>query len=201
MKFTRTAIWSVFGFVAATNLSANSNVAAFAPIPANGVISRQNSRNIASAFTPRSIANKTGSKRMSSNSPTSLNSYTIGIVGATGAVGKEIRNCLEDRGVIKVDKLRFFGSERSAGKKVATKNSGEVEIELFDVDAARQCDIVFLAVDGDFALAHAKAISEGDDGAVVIDNSVSLRRRSWFLMFNIFYIVGICDLTSTTKLS
>ena len=150
-------------------------MAAFAPIPANGVASRQNSRNIASAFTPRSIANKTGSKRMSSNSPTSLNSYTIGIVGATGAVGKEIRNCLEDRGVIKVDKLRFFGSERSAGKKVATKNSGEVEIELFDVDAARQCDIVFLAVDGDFALAHAKAISEGDDGAVVIDNSVSLR--------------------------
>ena len=111
---------------------------------------------------------------MASDSTTSLNSYTVGIVGATGAVGKEIRNCLEDRGVIKVDKLRFFGSKRSAGKTVSTKNSGDVEIELFDVDAARECDVVFLAVDGDFALAHAKAISEGDDGAVVIDNSVSV---------------------------
>jgi len=105
---------------------------------------------------------------------TSLNSYTVGIVGATGAVGKEIRNCLEDRGILAVEKLRFFGSERSAGKKVATK-SGEVEIELFDVAAARECDVVFLAVDGDFALAHAKAISEGDDGAVVIDNSSAFR--------------------------
>ena len=106
-------------------------------------------------------------------SSTSLNSYTVGIVGATGAVGKEIRNCLEDRGILKVDKLRFFGSSRSAGKTVSTKNSGDVEIELFSVDSARECDVIFLAVDGDFSLAHAKAISEGDDGAVVIDNSVS----------------------------
>lgn len=112
------------------------------------------------------------------SSSTSLNSYTVGIVGATGAVGKEIRNCLEDRGILKVDKLRFFGSKRSAGKTVSTKNSGDVEIELFEVEAARECDVVFLAVDGDFALAHAKAISEGDDGAVVIDNSVSRTRIS-----------------------
>jgi aspartate-semialdehyde dehydrogenase len=123
---------------------------------------------------------------MASASSTSLNSYTIGIVGATGAVGKEIRNCLEDRGVIKVDKLRFFGSKRSAGKTVTTKNSGDVEIELFGVEAARECDIVFLAVDGDFALAHAKAISEGDDGAVVIDNSVSL---STFRVSVLYYAV------------
>ena len=170
MKVTRFAIWSALGFVAATTLSTTTSVNAFAPIPANTAINRQNSGTTSAVFTPRSIA----SKRMASASSTSLNSYTIGIVGATGAVGKEIRNCLEDRGVIKVDKLRFFGSKRSAGKTVTTKNSGDVEIELFGVEAARECDIVFLAVDGDFALAHAKAISEGDDGAVVIDNSVSL---------------------------
>ena len=35
-----------------------------------------------------------------------------------------------------------------------------------------ECDVVFLAVSGDFSLEHAKAISDGDDGAVVIDNSV-----------------------------
>jgi len=169
MKFTRTAIWSAFGFVAATTLSTTPTVNAFAPISTNTATQTRTS----AAFTPRSIANSKISESMASS--TSLNSYTVGIVGATGAVGKEIRNCLEDRGILKVDKLRFFGSKRSAGKTVSTKNSGDVEIELFEVDAARECDVVFLAVDGDFALAHAKAISEGEDGAVVIDNSSAFR--------------------------
>jgi hypothetical protein len=105
--------------------------------------------------------------------------YTVAIVGATGAVGKEIRNCLEDRGVLPVDKLRIFGSERSAGSKVDTK-FGEVEVELFDVAKARECDVVFLAVSGDFSLEHAEAITAGDDGAVVIDNSVRWRGPDWF---------------------
>jgi len=100
--------------------------------------------------------------------------YSVGIVGATGAVGKEIRQCLETRGKLPVDKLRIFGSERSAGTTVQTKY-GDVTVELFSVDAARQCNVVFLAVDGDFALKHAKNICEGDDGAVVIDNSSAFR--------------------------
>jgi len=173
MKFTSAALFSAIGFVAATTtLSTTTN--AFAPLPAS---TRQNSGTTPIAFTPRSILenqsnNAHNSRSMSS---TTLNSYTIGIVGATGAVGKEIRNCIEDRGVLKVDKLRFFGSKRSAGKTVSTKNSGDVDIELFSVDAARECDVVFLAVDGDFALEHAKAISAGDDGAIVIDNSSAFR--------------------------
>lgn len=97
---------------------------------------------------------------------------TVGIVGATGAVGKEVKECLETR-KFPVEKLRIFGSERSAGKSVET-DFGTVTVELFDVAKARECDVVFLAVSGDFALEHAKAISEGDDGAVCIDNSVSV---------------------------
>ena len=116
-----------------------------------------------SAFAP--------TKSFVSKSSTSLN-YSVGIVGATGAVGKEIRQVMEDRDALPVDKLRIFGSARSAGKTVETKY-GDIEVELFDVDSARQCDVVFLAVDGDFALEHAEKISAGDDGAVVIDNSVS----------------------------
>jgi len=100
--------------------------------------------------------------------------YSVGIVGATGAVGKEIRGCLENRGKLDVDQLRIFGSERSAGSTVETKY-GDIQVELFSEDAARECDVVFLAVDGDFALKHAKNICEGEDGAVVIDNSSAFR--------------------------
>jgi aspartate-semialdehyde dehydrogenase len=97
-------------------------------------------------------------------------SYSVGIVGATGAVGKEIRQVLENRD-FPVQQLRIFGSERSAGKKMETKY-GSVEVELFDVDKARECDVVFLAVSGDFALKYAKELVAGDDGCVCIDNSV-----------------------------
>ena len=94
--------------------------------------------------------------------------YSVGIVGASGAVGKEIISVLEKSQDFPIDKLRLFGSSRSAG----TKGAGDVEIELFSVAAARECDVIFLAVSGDFAKEHARDICEGDDGAVVIDNSV-----------------------------
>jgi aspartate-semialdehyde dehydrogenase len=97
-------------------------------------------------------------------------SYTVGVVGATGAVGKEIVGCLE-KSSFPVGKLRIFGSSRSAGS-TRTTGFGDIEVELFEEDKARECDVVFLAVDGDFALKHARNIAEGDDGAVVIDNSV-----------------------------
>ena len=105
----------------------------------------------------------------------SASPLNVGIVGATGAVGKEIVGCLEKRS-FPVGNLRIFGSERSAGREVDTK-FGKVTVELFSEDAARECDVVFLAVDGDFSLAHAENICEGDDGAVVIDNSSAFRYK------------------------
>jgi hypothetical protein len=119
---------------------------------------------------------------LSSQSASSLQmSLTVGIVGATGAVGKEIRQVLEKRGMLPVEKLRIFGSARSAGSTVDTKY-GQVEVELFDVTKARECDVVFLAVNGDFSLEHGEAIAAGDDGAVVIDNSVSRSYNECFIL-------------------
>jgi len=102
-------------------------------------------------------------------------SLSVGVVGATGAVGKEIVGCLEKRS-FPVGSLRIFGSERSAGREVDTQ-FGKVTVELFGEEAARECDVVFLAVDGDFSLAHAENICAGDDGAVVIDNSSAFRYK------------------------
>jgi aspartate-semialdehyde dehydrogenase len=101
-------------------------------------------------------------------------SYSVGIVGATGAVGKEILGCLNNSS-LDVSKLRIFGSERSAGTTKDAGKFGDIKVERFDVNAARECDVVFLAVSGDFSLEHARAICEGDDGAVVIDNSSAFR--------------------------
>jgi aspartate-semialdehyde dehydrogenase len=105
--------------------------------------------------------------------------YTVGIVGASGAVGKELRLVLENRDILPVDTLRLFGSARSAGTKIASSSTasstaskfGELIVELFEVSKARECDVIFLAVSGSFALEHAKSIC-AQGGAVVIDNSV-----------------------------
>lgn len=102
----------------------------------------------------------------------------VGIVGATGAVGKEIIGCLEKSCCsFPINKLRLFGSNRSAGRNIETTKFGCITIELFSEDAARECDVVFLAVDGSFSLAHAENICKGDDGAIVIDNSSAFRYK------------------------
>jgi aspartate-semialdehyde dehydrogenase len=96
--------------------------------------------------------------------------YSVGVVGATGAVGVEMVNVLKDRG-FPVGELTLFASERSAGTTMTTA-FGPKTVTLFSVEAAKACDIVFLAVSGDFSKAHAKEIAES---AVVIDNSSAWR--------------------------
>ena len=79
------------------------------------------------------------------------------------------------------NKLRLFGSKRSAGRIVETNlpnnDNSSITIELFSEHAARECDVVFLAVDGDFSLAHAMNICQGQDGPIVIDNSSAFRYK------------------------
>ena len=96
----------------------------------------------------------------------------VGIVGCTGAVGIEIVTVLEKLS-FPVSKLHLFASARSAGKVIST-GYGQIVVEEFSVSAARQCQYVFLAVSGEFALEHAEAIC-GGDGPIVIDNSSAFR--------------------------
>ncbi|GMH57105.1 hypothetical protein TrLO_g11434 [Triparma laevis f. longispina] len=122
----------------------------------------------ASAFVPTSkLSGGFGQTRM--QKATAL-AAVVGVVGATGAVGKEVVGCLEQRN-FPVDKLRIFGSARSAGSTVSTK-FGDVTVELFDQASAKECDVCFLAVSGDFALEHAREISKD---CIVIDNSSAFR--------------------------
>ena len=44
--------------------------------------------------------------------------------------------------------------------------TGDLKIEEFSLEAARDCDVVFLAVSGDFAEEWAEKIAEGDAGTL-----------------------------------
>lgn len=106
-------------------------------------------------------------------------SYKIGIIGATGAVGMEMVRVLYDR-KFPVSELHLFASERSAGKRLDTP-FGEITVELFSVEAAREMDFVFMAVSGDFAkefapqISHSTSSGQAGQGAIVIDNSSAFR--------------------------
>jgi aspartate-semialdehyde dehydrogenase len=95
----------------------------------------------------------------------------VGVIGATGAVGKELVEVLGKRR-FPVTELKLFASARSAGLKQPTP-WGEVAIEEFSMDAARGLDLALLAVSGDFAKAHARKLAA--EGVAVVDNSSALR--------------------------
>lgn len=99
--------------------------------------------------------------------------YRVGIVGATGAVGIEVIACLFKRN-FPLQSLHLFASSKSAGKVIPTCY-GDIIIEEFQVNTCRSsCDVVFLAVSGEFALENAPKLA-ADNGPFVIDNSSAFR--------------------------
>jgi len=97
--------------------------------------------------------------------------YSVGIIGCTGAVGQEMNRVLGERN-FPMNELRLFASTRSAGKKFET-SLGEIEVEEFELEKAKNLDFVLMAVSGDFAKQYGPQIAEGK--AVVIDNSSAFR--------------------------
>lgn len=168
MKFTSAAIVAAL-IITGTATTTTTEAAAFTTTTTK---SRAHPSSALSFIPKRFVSSNTATTTNVVATRLNMSSYTVGIVGATGAVGKEIRQVLEKRNKIPISSLRIFGSERSAGKTITTEQYGPVTIELFDVAKARECDVCFLAVSGDFALEHAKAMSAGEDGCIVIDNSV-----------------------------
>jgi aspartate-semialdehyde dehydrogenase len=97
--------------------------------------------------------------------------HRVAVVGATGAVGTEMVRVLHDRGY-PVKELRLLASARSADRKIATPY-GEIVAKPFSLEATAGCDVVLLAVSGDFAKEWAPRIAA--QGATVIDNSSAWR--------------------------
>ncbi|MDH4229382.1 MAG: aspartate-semialdehyde dehydrogenase [Nitrospirota bacterium] len=97
--------------------------------------------------------------------------YNVAVVGATGAVGQEMRDILEQRD-FPVDQVRMLASERSAGtevefggktlkvEKLTPGSFRDIDIALFSAGASRSKEFAPHAVTA---------------GAVVIDNSSAYR--------------------------
>ena len=100
-----------------------------------------------------------------------MKSCKIGILGATGAVGCEMRKVLEEYD-IPVSELRLLASARSSGGKVPFKGQELVVQEATD-EAFAGLDYVLGAVENDMSRRFAPAIKKS--GAVYIDNSSAFR--------------------------
>ncbi len=100
-----------------------------------------------------------------------MKTYTVAILGATGAVGREMMNILEERN-FPVGKLIPLASARSAGKSLKFKGE-DVTIGLACDEAFEGVDIVLGAAENDIAKRFAPAIVKA--GAVFVDNSSAFR--------------------------
>ena len=100
-----------------------------------------------------------------------MKTYTVAVLGATGAVGREMLKILEERN-FPVGKLVPLASARSAGKTVPFRGE-EVTIQEARDEAFEGVDIVLGAAENDIAKKFAPAIVKA--GAVFVDNSSAFR--------------------------
>lgn len=99
------------------------------------------------------------------------NPYNVAVVGATGAVGKEMLRTLEQR-QFPIANLKLLASCRSAGKKMTF--AGEfLTIEELKQDSFKNIDIALFSAGGSRSLEFAPYAVKA--GAVVVDNSSAFR--------------------------
>ena len=99
-----------------------------------------------------------------------MKKYNVAILGATGAVGQEFLNLIEERN-FPFSELKMLASKRSAGKKIQFMGK-DYTVEEATEDSFKGVDIALFAggaASKTFAPAAVKA------GAVVIDNSSAFR--------------------------
>jgi len=97
--------------------------------------------------------------------------YNVAVVGATGAVGEQMREVLEER-VFPVGELRLLASERSAGQLLEFRGK-QTRVEVLREDSFKGIDIALFSAGGSVSARFAPvAVSAG---AVVVDNTAYFR--------------------------
>ena len=100
-----------------------------------------------------------------------MKKYKVAILGATGAVGREMMKVLAER-EFPVEELHLLASARSVGQKIQWQGQ-ELAVELACDEAFQGMDIVLGAAENDIAKQFAPAIVKA--GAVFVDNSSAFR--------------------------
>ena len=100
-----------------------------------------------------------------------MKQYKVAILGATGAVGREMMKILAERD-FPVAELHLLASERSVGQLLPWKGQ-DIAVELACDEAFKGMDIVLGAAENDIAKRFAPAIVKA--GAVFVDNSSAFR--------------------------
>ena len=100
-----------------------------------------------------------------------MKQYKVAILGATGAVGREMMKVLAERD-FPVSELHLLASARSAGEVLPWKER-DITVELACDQAFAGMDIVLGAAENDVAKRFAPAIVRA--GAVFVDNSSAFR--------------------------
>lgn len=99
------------------------------------------------------------------------NGLKVAVVGATGAVGKEMLSILEERG-FEADSIRALASPRSAGVRLPFKGD-ELEVETLTEDVFQELDLALFSAGGSISKEFAPLAAEA--GCVVVDNSSAWR--------------------------
>ena len=97
--------------------------------------------------------------------------FAVAIVGATGAVGAELIQLLEQRD-FPLRRLKLLASSKSAGKVLKFKGE-EIPVEVLSQDSFRSIDIALFSAGA--ARSKEYAPHAVNAGAVVIDNSSAFR--------------------------
>ena len=100
-----------------------------------------------------------------------MKQFRVGILGATGAVGREMMKILEERD-FPVAELRPIASARSVGTMLPFRG-GQVQVVAASDSAFQGLDLVLGAAENDIAKQFAPAIVKA--GAVFVDNSSAFR--------------------------
>ncbi|MCP4482371.1 MAG: aspartate-semialdehyde dehydrogenase [bacterium] len=100
-----------------------------------------------------------------------MKKYKVIVVGATGAVGREMIRTLENRN-FPIQVLKLLASSRSAGSKIKFKNN-ELTVEELNKNFFKGFDIAIFSAGGDTSKKFAPYAAEA--GCYCIDNSSAWR--------------------------
>ena len=101
----------------------------------------------------------------------SANGLNVGVVGATGQVGKVMRRLLEERG-FPVKSIRYFATARSAGNVLSY---GDHDVIVEDVEKADPTGLDIALFSAGATASRAQAPRFAAAGVTVIDNSSAWR--------------------------